>query len=207
MTDAHKVISEETHRIGTAAAELFRRCEKLQSDLKNHISKAHDVAKRISAITGDDSEEGPVIATNEIVEQRIQAAQLKQKELLDRIEKIRRKVTKGANRDLTDKERAWVDEVQILEKKLLGKGETGTAQQQQKTKEPWARYEDVIRLKEELLMEIKDKSIYEEVATQHSVKVPSEIRKAKMAQITALLDRESALVEAAKNRLERLSLS
>jgi nucleoporin NUP82 len=28
MTDAHKVISEETHRIGTAAAEVFRRCER-----------------------------------------------------------------------------------------------------------------------------------------------------------------------------------
>ena len=39
-----------------------------------------------------------------------------------------------------------------------------------------------------------------------SVKVPSEIRKAKMAQIMHLLDRETALVEGAKSRLERLSL-
>jgi nucleoporin NUP82 len=206
MTDAHKVISEETHRIGTAAAELFRRCEKLQSDLKNHIHKAHEVATRISAITGDDSEDGPVIATNESVEQRIHAVKEKQKELNDRIEKIRRKATKGSKRELSDKEKAWVDEVQILENKLVGKEEVGTGAEQN-TKEPWARYEEVRKLKEDLLMQIKDKSVDEEVATPQNVKVPSEIRKAKMAQIMGLLDRESALVEAAKNRLERLSLS
>jgi nucleoporin NUP82 len=206
MTDAHKVISEETHRIGTAAAELFRRCEKLQSDLKNHIHKAHEVAARVSAITGDDSEEGPVIVTNENVEQRIQVAQKKQKELIDRIEKIRRKATKGSNRELSDKEKAWVDEVRILENKVLGQGAVNNGAGRN-TKEPWGRYEEVKKLKEELVKQVEDKSVDDEVVTPQNVKVPSEIRKAKMAQIMGLLDRESALVEAAKNRLERLSLS
>ena len=62
-------------------------------------------------------------------------------------------------------------------------------------------------LKEKLLAEINGMEGEDEVATPQNVKVPSEIRKAKMAQVMGLLDRESALVEAAKNRLERLSLS
>jgi nucleoporin NUP82 len=205
LTDAHKVISEETHRIGTAAAELFRRCEKLQADLKNHIHKAHDVATRIKAITGEDSDDGPVIALNEKVEQRMEAAQKKQKELNNRIEQIRRKATRGSKRELSDKEKAWIDEVHILENKVVGQGEVGNGTRN--TKQPWARYEEVKALKEDLLEQIKDISVDEEVATQQNIKVPSEIRKAKMAQIMGLLDRESALVEAAKSRLERLSLS
>jgi nucleoporin NUP82 len=54
---------------------------------------------------------------------------------------------------------------------------------------------------------VKDISVDEETVASPNIKVPSEIRKAKMNQIMNLLDRESALVEAAKSRLERLSLS
>ena len=206
ITEAHKVISEETHRIGIAAAELFRRCEKLQLDLKNYISKARDVSNRIKAITGVDAEEGPVIAANEQVEARILAAQEKQKKLNSRIEEVRRKATRGSNRELSDKEKAWIDEAQNLENKIASRGKAGNAGARN-SKEPWARYEEVKMLKEKLLEEIEGIEVEDEGVMTPNVKVPSEIRKAKMVQIMGLLDRETALVEAAKNRLERLSLS
>jgi nucleoporin NUP82 len=202
ITEAHKVISEETHRVGTAAAELFRRCEKLQLDLKNHISKAREVAHRIKAITGDDAEEGPVVAANEKVEERIKAAKERQGELNKRIEEIRRKATKGTNRELSDKEKAWIDEVQTLKNKII------VQEGVKDSKEPWARFAEVEKLKEKQLEDVRNLEVDGEgVATPQNLKVPSEIRKAKMVQIMGLLDRETALVEATKNRLERLSLS
>jgi nucleoporin NUP82 len=204
MTEAHKVLSEETHGLATAAAELFRRCEQLQTNLKDQIKKANDVALRVEAITGTDSDDGPVYTNNERVEQRIEKVQAKQKEITDRINAMKKKVARGTSQELSDKEKAWAEEVKILESKIL----PGNADQtEKKVKEPWARYEQAERLRDELLEQVKDISVDEETVASPNIKVPSEIRKAKMNQIMNLLDRESALVEAAKSRLERLSLS
>jgi nucleoporin NUP82 len=204
MTEAHKVLSEETHGLATAAAELFRRCEQLQTDLKDQIKKANDVALRVESITGTDSDDGPVYTNNERVEQRIGKAQAKQKELTDRINAMKKKVARGTSQELSDKEKAWAEEVKILESKILP---GGADQTEKKVKEPWARYEQAERLRDELLEQVKGISVDEETVASPNIKVPSEIRKTKMNQIMNLLDRESALVEAAKSRLERLSLS
>ena len=116
MADAHKVLSEETHRLGTAAAELFRRCERLQIELRSQIKKANDVAKRVEAVTGDDFDDGPIEGTNIMVEHRLQAAQAKQKDIIERMDKMRKKVSKITSKELSDKERAWVDEISIPRK-------------------------------------------------------------------------------------------
>jgi nucleoporin NUP82 len=205
MTDAHKVLSEETHRLGTAAAEVFRRCERLQIELRAQIKKANDVAARVDAVTGDDFDDRPPMGINEIMEKRIQDAAKRQTELTERLEKIRKKASKGTSRELSDKERAWVDEVNVVQSKVLGEGEESPPNR--RAKEPWARYEEVQQLKDELLEQVKELEAEEETSSSQGVKVPSEIRKAKVAQIITLLDRESALVEGAKSRLERLSLS
>jgi nucleoporin NUP82 len=205
MADAHKVLSEETHRLGTAAAELFRRCERLQIELRSQIRKANDVAKRVGAVTGDDFDDGPIEGSNEMVERRLRAAQEKQKEIVDRMEIMRKKVTKITTKELSDKERAWVDEISVLESKVLGAGENGSSER--KATELWERYEQAKNLKDELLRQAGELSEENTTVSSSSVKVPSEIRKAKVAQIKALLDRETALVEGAKSRLERLSLS
>jgi len=206
ITEAHKVISEESHRVSTAAAELFRRCVKLQLDLTNHISKARDVANRIKAISGDDVEDGqPAITANDRVEARIKAASERQAELNARIDEVRRKATRGSNRELSDKEKAWIDEVDTLDHT--------TATAEEGNDEPLdpkghaARLTVVQKLERDLLEQVQELSNEKEVATPQKLKVPSDIRKAKMAQVMGLLERESALVEAAKSRLERLSLS
>jgi nucleoporin NUP82 len=205
MTDAHKVLSEETHRLGTAAAELFRRCERLQIELQSQIKKVHEVAERVDEITGDDSDDKPAVAVNRKVEARILTASNRQKELTERIEKLRRQAAKGTGRKLTDKERGWVEEVVEVQGAVLGEGEA--MDDSGRTKQPWARFDEVKQLKDELLDQAKDLATEEERPASRGVKVPSEIRKAKVAQITALLDRETALVEGAKNRLEKLNSS
>jgi len=202
MTDAHKVLSEETHRLGTAAAELFRRCERLQIELKNQIKKVHEVAERVDDATGDDRDDnGPATTVNKRVEARVQAASSRQKELTERIERLRRQATKATGRELTDKEKLWADEVRQVEEALLGEDMT------QSDNGPLARFKQIEELKEELLQEVEDVKGEEERPVSRGVQVPAEIRKAKVSQINALLDRESALVEGAKIRLEKLKLT
>ncbi|KAK2624663.1 hypothetical protein QTJ16_005856 [Diplocarpon rosae] len=206
MAEAHKVLSEETHRVGTAAAELFRRCARLQVELKEQIKKANEVATRIEAITGDDIDDGPAISANLRIEARLQEATENQKVLADRFEVIRQRVGKGTSRELSDKEKAWIHEVKVLEKRVIGECESNVLERR-KVKEPWERYQEVKVLKDEILDQIEEIATAENSSARTNLKVPSEIRRAKMAQIMALLDRESALVEGAKSRLERLSLS
>jgi nucleoporin NUP82 len=206
MTDAHKVLSEETYRIGTAAAELFRRCERLQIELRSQIQKTNEVANRVEAITGKDAGDGSAVTSNEDIERRIHAAKENQKKLVERIEGLKKRQARNTNRELSDRERAWVDEVALVESKIVAPD--GVSDAESKAKEPWKRYEEVLELKNELLEQVR-KLAYEEEEPLSSptVKVPSEIRKAKIAQVMSLLDRESALVEGAKSRLERLSLA
>ena len=208
MTAAHKLLSEETHRLGTAAAELFRKCVRLQIDLNNQIQKANEVASRVEAVTGDDVDDGPTMSSNESMEERIQAAKERQQQITDRVEKVRKRFAKGMSRELSDKERAWIEEVNVLESKVLGIGEQNGPSADAYSKEPWARYEKIEQLKDDLLEQVKDvPDDEEEVTSTTNVKVPSEVRKAKMGQVMSLLERETALIEGAKNRLQKLSLS
>ncbi|KAH6662848.1 hypothetical protein B0J14DRAFT_282732 [Halenospora varia] len=169
MTDAHKVLSEETHRLGTAAAELFRRCERLQIELQSQIRKAHETAARVEAVTGDDVDD-EFVAIDEEVERRIQDANTRQKELTARIEKIKRKAAKGSSRELTEKEKAWVEEVSILEEKTnrIDDEDEGL---EGRTKKPWKRYEDVMHLRDDLLEQVKGLSVEEENTPGQGVKV------------------------------------
>ncbi len=207
MTEAHKVLSEETHRLGTAAAELFRKCERLRVDLQDQIRKTQRVVALVDQHTGEDlDDEGPAQTSNEKVEERIQKAQEKQRVLAQRIEELRRKVTRGTSRELSVKERDWINQVEKIKGKIISDAEDSEAATRNVNK-PWARYEQVEHLKEELLEQVKNMAGEQETYASPSMKVPSEIRKAKMTQIMGLLDRETALVEAAKSRLERLTIS
>ncbi|TGO33310.1 hypothetical protein BHYA_0253g00070 [Botrytis hyacinthi] len=223
MTDAHKVLSEETHRIGTAAAELFRKCIKLQIELSKHIKQANEIATRVESVIGEDVDEDddkPRVPPNENMEQRIKEAKDKQKILNERIENIRKKIPKNTQRELSDKEKAWIEEVRSLGGKVLGEDMDGSTESMVKvSKDPWQRYEEVKELKDEVLSQAnelakdaekeRDEELQEERDgdSARDVQVPSELRRKKVGQIMKLLDRETALVEATKGRLERLSLA
>ncbi|KAF7891473.1 uncharacterized protein EAF02_001798 [Botrytis sinoallii] len=223
MTDAHKVLSEETHRIGTAAAELFRKCIKLQIELSKHIKHANEIATRVESVIGEDVDEDddkPRVPPNENMERRIKEAKDKQKILNERIENIRKKIPKNTQRELSDKEKAWIEEVRSLGGKVLGEDMDGSTESMVKvSKDPWQRYEEVKELKDEVLSQanelVKDAERERDEEQQEErdgdsardVQVPSELRRKKVGQIMKLLDRETALVEATKGRLERLSLA
>ncbi|KAG9236988.1 hypothetical protein BJ875DRAFT_419034 [Amylocarpus encephaloides] len=212
LAEAHKVLGNETNALGEEAARLFRNCERLQIELQGQIAKALGASQRIDAITVGNSNDGPVVSMPQKVDDRIQAAHVRQKELEKRFDRVKKNLSRGAaDRELTAAELAWNEEIDILRVKVLGEGKHDELFGDRE-KEPWARYKQVEEVKDELLEQVQDAVENEErVIRPKSVKVPSEVRRVKVAQIETLLARETALVEAARSRLslslERLSLA
>ncbi|OTA82616.1 hypothetical protein M434DRAFT_37050 [Hypoxylon sp. CO27-5] len=211
FTEAHKILSDETYRLGLAAAEVFQRCIQLQSELKQQVTKANEVKARVEAITGEDQdEEGESESINAAIERRIQNAKEKGEALSRRLEKMRKIVSKATSRELSDKEKAWVNEVNALEANLFGP--TTPADGPTRLKQTRKRYEEVIRLRDELLEEAKklDATNVEGEESSNTpttdLRIPSELRRAKINQVKGLIERETALVDAVKARLERLSV-
>ena len=126
MTEAHRVLSKETHQLGVAAADLFRRCDQLLEVLRNQILKAGEVAERVDHVTGDDEEglldgiEGEGKPATRM-EERIRRAKLRQERLVNRCEALRRNVKKIEGRELSLKEKEWKAEVEDVGLAIQGK--------------------------------------------------------------------------------------
>ncbi|KAI2636420.1 hypothetical protein GGS26DRAFT_589026 [Hypomontagnella submonticulosa] len=211
FTDAHKIVSVETHRLGVAASEVFRRCTQLQAELKQQVTKANEVKTRVEAITGEDQDgEGEPESSNAAMEKRIQSARERGEALGQRLEKMRKMVSKATSRELSDKEKAWVNEVNALETNLFGS--TAPADGPTRLKLTKRRYEEVMQLRDELVEEAEKlggaagEGEENPSASTTDLRIPSELRKAKIAQVKKLIERETALVDAVKARLERLSV-
>ncbi|TWU73547.1 hypothetical protein ED733_003874 [Metarhizium rileyi] len=205
FTDAHKVLSDETYKLGVAAAEVFRRCELLQSELRQQVRKANEVKGKIDAINGED---GDNEAENAMYDRRIAEAKDRQDRLTERVDNLRKMVGKSTTRDLSTKERAFVEEVRHMEANLLGSpgGREGSAARQ--SKQLWERLAEVKKLQTEIVADVerlkKSGEGEEQVAAAGEIRIPLDIRRSKLQQVQGLLARESALVEAVTSRLERL---
>lgn len=215
FSSAHQILSMETGRLNEAVSELFRRCDSLRLDLKEQIVKANELKGRIERISGSDGESRSDEArlTQALVQRR-----QKQDELMQRLDNLKRRAHQTAPRELSDKERAWVDEVRRYEASVADTEEeaTDTGAGASKPHQLLNRLEEIKHLKEELASQVADiqggtkpgngaadTSLSSSVT---NLKIPSEIRKAKVSQVMSLLERESALVEALQGRLERLSV-
>jgi len=192
---------------------LFRRCEKLQNELKQQIIKANEVKTRVEAVTGDDDqdEDGATETNDEAIQRRIREAQGRGEQLQARLEAMRRKVSKATSRDLSDKEKSWVTEVKTLGSTILDGDKS--VQGPPKLRQTIKRYNDAMALGEELGEEAKaltDDGTEDDDTASSSAKgdlrVPSDLRKARVSQVKGLLERESMLLEAVKARLERLTV-
>ncbi|PTB61628.1 hypothetical protein BBK36DRAFT_1131309, partial [Trichoderma citrinoviride] len=209
FTDAHKVLSDETYRLGVAAAEVFRRCELLQAELRQQVRKANEVKGKIDTINGSHRENNE--PDNAMYERRINEAKERQERLTRRMEDLRKTVSKTTWRDLSAKERAFVEEVKAMEASVSGPppgAEAGSSRNQ--AKQVWRRLEEVKRLQAELVAEaeaLKNASGTESPASVEQLRIPQDIRRSKLQQVQGLLSRESALVEAVTSRLERLQAS
>ena len=215
--EGHKLVSNEVSEINNAVAELFRKCETLQEELRSQIEKANKAKGKIDVITGEDSaDDDQPISHNQLLQDRLRRARERQGELASRMERLKRQLGRATSRELSDKEKAWGDEVRALEASVLGGSEADkTTGPTQTTKPPRKRFEEIRALRDALFSQAEGLQKSREGAENDEgpasplpgLKIPAEVRRQKMAQVIGLLDRETALVDAVKARVERLTVS
>ncbi|KAK3680356.1 hypothetical protein LTR37_021298 [Vermiconidia calcicola] len=231
LTEAHRIMSTETHRLGTVAADLFRRCERMRSELQEQVRKVAEIAQRVDAVTGneedddsfdanaDEDDGGENLVGNEKIEYRMNVAHERSIELNERYDALRKKMMRLGGRQLSAREKAFGEEVRRLEKSVLPPDEppAGSEDEESLSTSPGStlagRFDAVMSLQQTLVQQATDAAAQAEKEGDgkkamdmkaSSSGLGSDYRKQKIAQVMALLERETALVEAVMERLRRL---
>jgi len=130
MVEAHRVTSTETHRLGFAVSELFRRCERLQEEFREQIRRVRECRDRIDTVLGEGSDEytntrGEDVEADgdasEVLERRMARARERQEALSERYAEVRRKVGRANGRPIGEKEDQWITEIRVMER-MVGNG-------------------------------------------------------------------------------------
>jgi nucleoporin NUP82 len=237
LTEAHRIMSSDTHRLGMAAAELFRRCERMRAELREQVRKVSEVAERVDTVTGndetvhddigeglvDDEDDEENLVGRERIEHRIELVHEKSTELNARYERLRRKMGRLGGKELSAREKAFQTEVGKLERSVLPQpspDESAADDSPETAIQPStlaSRFDAALALQQDLLKQVEEaaervKKERSEAgkestlarASGGSIGVGSQYQKKKLAQVMQMLEREEALLEAAKESLARL---
>ena len=211
MMEAHRILSHETHQLGAAAADLFRRCERLREEFEEQIKRVNQVADRIDSVLDEDidayqgfqEERG----TSANIERRVDAAKSREDLLIKRYSELRRKVGAFHGRPLTEREKVWSKEIESM-KGLFPRGRSdGGDEQANDTSMPTdarLRYEQLETLRREMIEAAKDEEVEANGEEQQGTGISRSKRKARWAEINTMLEREGATIDATMARLARL---
>lgn len=116
VTAAHRILSAHTNALERAASDLFRRCERLQGEMRDQLKQMSDVSESIKDASSEVGEDGHRTqgSRGKALEKRLQDARDNQSQLVQRYESIRNRLMKSGGRPLSEKEKSWVSEVQTL---------------------------------------------------------------------------------------------
>ncbi|EME45042.1 hypothetical protein DOTSEDRAFT_70922 [Dothistroma septosporum NZE10] len=242
ITKAHQVLSHDTHALGLAAADLYRRCEAMVEEMKFQIERVKELSNRVNSVTGEDefpdqSTAGPELVRGgkDKIQKRIEDRQERTVAIRERVESLRRKMRNVGGKEMSAKERAFAEEVAKLQKTVLPAPQAPTspgALLKMENSELTIRTEtedldpedrdtiagrfkaveevykqltaQAIELQKEL--ESRHKSASETRPTTPNTHA-ADFRQQKLAQVFALLERETTLIEAVDERLERLQVA
>jgi nucleoporin NUP82 len=208
---AHKALSKDTYRLQTAVSDLFVRCNRLRREFRDQIVRVSELTSKIDGVTGKEDELPGVeqgARGNAKVEERLEAVKKRQEAINARYESIRRKMASVGGTNLSEKEKAFAEELQTMERSLDQSVQTLTDDPDGSDVPAWQRLDKVKGLQKDLAKQAERatrESSDDRAATL--VKIPSHSRKQEQLQIDDLLKRESELVEAATSRLQTLGIS
>lgn len=114
---AHRILSAHTNALERAASDLFRRCERLQGELRDQLGQISDVADRIKGVSSEIGEDGlrkEGSRSSAALDERLKTAKDRQAQLVQRYEALRTKVLKSGGRPLSEKESSWIAEVETI---------------------------------------------------------------------------------------------
>jgi nucleoporin NUP82 len=248
MTEAHRILSSETYDLGLAAADLYRRCQRMVNEMQDQIENVRMLSNRVDSVTGEDNFSESVAGQPDFVrggrqriETRVHESRERTDSLQDRVEKLRSKMRLIGGKELSAKERAFGGEVAALWQDIqpapaadeapvsparlvrLENSEltTSTVSSFSQPLVPapdnsiTSRYQAVEELHRQLLEQSAtlsqkiQESAAADQAEKEAMSMPSltnDYRSRKMAQVLALLDRETAMIDAVQERLQRLQV-
>ncbi|PSN72171.1 hypothetical protein BS50DRAFT_630245 [Corynespora cassiicola Philippines] len=210
LLGAHKVLAHHTHRLQTAVADLFNQCERLRQEFRDQIYRTAQLVPKIDSATGSDEvDAGSGARINARVEERLERVKTRQEEINARYENLRRKMAMVGGTELSEREAAWLDELQLLGSALDKNQRTLTDDIDGSEVPAWKRIETLKSKKQTIEEQIQElrKGNEEQERTPAAVRVPAHSRKQENEQVEALLQQEAALVEAATNKLRSLGVS
>ena len=110
---AHRTLAVQTSQLEGAAADLFRRCERLREELSNQVKRMGELASRMQHLDNE-NEDDEHISRN--FNSRMKNAEERQRGLSERYEVLRRNLARAgmAGKDLSAKETAWAAEITDL---------------------------------------------------------------------------------------------
>jgi nucleoporin NUP82 len=194
--EAHKAFSIETQRLGEAAARTYRVCSHLLNEFNTQIHRLREITSRLDDVTGEGDDDFTVAEKPSRIEQRLLQTTQRHHELQARCKRVQKKLGILSGRQMSEKEKEFSKEAESIEKEL----EAGALGR---------RLEQVKKLKETILSQSKDLSRPGSASSTHSESkphVPVTFRKARMGQVVQLLERETAMIESAMERLQRLNI-
>ncbi|OOF92413.1 hypothetical protein ASPCADRAFT_210273 [Aspergillus carbonarius ITEM 5010] len=208
---AHRILSAHTNALERAASDLFRRCERLQGEMRDQLKQLADVADRVKGVSSEIAEDGTRIEgsrSGEALDKRLQTAKDKHTQLVQRYEALRSKLLKSGGRPLSDKEKSWVIEVETVSTSV---GDSRQEDQQEGVLTQ--RLEAVKEIAGDLLTEVKTIAAKSPISADPGSpaspgahpRVPQRLQRAKIADAMQMVERESAIIENITSRLERLN--
>lgn len=243
VTEAHRVLSSETHALGTAVGDLFRRCERMMNEMKAQVEKVRELSNRVNSVTGEDEFPEQKAGEPDLVrggrykmQSRIEQRQAKTEELRERVQRLQGKMRGLQGKELSAKEQAFLEEVERLQRSVLPPAPKPTTPEgllRMGDSEPadslvldnggddgeeresiLQRFEAVREVYEQLTRQAA--AVQREVESARGIEGRSptkgaqgggDFRQRKLENVWALLERETALVDAVGERLERLKVA
>ena len=149
MTEAHRVLSEETHQLGIAASDLFRRCERLQEEFRDQIRRANEIASRVEQLNDEDADDYDNSDSNSArgsarLDKRLLTARKRHDNISARHEALRRKLIRAGNRELSEKEQSWTIETQKMATSILTSGDDDAFALEEQKHDLVDRYNEVL---------------------------------------------------------------
>lgn len=223
MVDAHRVAQTDSDALQEAVSELYRRCERMVEEWRDIIKRAAECNSLVDSVVGEgvedeweergrdgngEMDEGT--STRDKVARRLDAVRRRQEDLSRRYEEMRRKMRGVSGKELSDKERAWAEEIRNTSRDLGVNVENEEDDGDERVGESKLskRFEDVKKLGDELVKqgEAIAEQAGDDLGGSRELRVPEGLRKQAVQRVQDLLDRESALVERVAERVEVLTM-
>ena len=144
MTSSHRSISRQTAELESAAAEIFRRCERLREELGDQFRQMTELADRLQRLqSGDEDDYTMEKQAKKTPDDRLHAIKERQTALVKRYEALRMKVGRAGmtKKELSAKETAWMAEIEALNNNVGYKADESNATSAEGTL--MERYQDV----------------------------------------------------------------